>query len=50
MMSVDSKTIDELMYVTFCNRPSSCAAMAASHDDAMIRSLVASRSYAKVWK
>ncbi len=48
--SVDSNTIDELMYVTFCSRPSRCAAMAASHDDAMMRSLVARRSYANVWK
>ena len=42
--SVDSNTIDELMYVTFCSRPSRCAAMAASHDAAMMRSFVASRS------
>jgi hypothetical protein len=42
---VDSNTIDELMYVTFCSRPARAAAMAASQDAAMIRSLVASRSY-----
>src|SRR6195952_4387003 len=47
---VDSKTIDEDRYVIFCSLPSRRAAIAASHDDAMIRSLVASRSYAYAWK
>ena len=42
----DSNTIDELRYVTFCSRPSLNALIAASHDAAMIRSLVARRSYA----
>ena len=41
---VDSNTIDELTYVTFCSRPSANALIAASHDAAMIRSFVASRS------
>ena len=41
---VDSNTIDDDRKVTFCSRPLRCASMAASHDDAMIRSLVASRS------
>ena len=42
--SVDSKTIDELMYVIFCSRPSRWAAIAASQQAAMIRSFCASRS------
>jgi len=46
----DSYTIEEPRYVTFWSRPSRCASMAASHDDATIRSFVASRSYANVWK
>ena len=37
---VDSNTIDELMYVTFWSRPARWAAIAASHDAAMIRSFV----------
>jgi hypothetical protein len=45
-----SNTIDELMNVTFCRLPSRCAAIAASHVDAMMRSLVARRSYAYAWK
>src|SRR5699024_5092455 len=48
--SADSNTIDELMYVTFCSFPAPNARIAASHDAAMMRSFVASRSYAKVWK
>ena len=42
--SADSKTIDEDRYVTFCSCPGRWASMAASHDAAMMRSLVASRS------
>src|SRR3954452_18604755 len=41
---VDSNTIDELRYVTFCSRPSRCARIAASQEEAMMRSFVASRS------
>ena len=44
--SADSYTIDELMNVTFPRLPLRCAAMAASVVDAMMRSFVASRSYA----
>jgi hypothetical protein len=32
------------MYVTFCSRPARRAAIAASHDEAMIRSFCARRS------
>src|SRR5579863_916340 len=49
-LSVDSKTIEELMYVTLPSEPLRCARIAASHVAAMIRSFVASRSYAYVWK
>ncbi len=49
-VSVDSKTIEELMYVTLLSEPLRCARIAASHVAAMIRSFVASRSYAYVWK
>src|SRR5450755_4056286 len=45
-VSVDSKTIDELRYVTFCRRPSVNALIAASQEEAIIRSFVAKRSYA----
>src|ERR1700722_20014422 len=41
---VDSKTMEDDRYVTFCSAPSLCALIAASHDEAMIRSLLASRS------
>src|SRR4051794_14823555 len=48
--SVDSNTIDELTYVIFWSRPAGRAAIAASHDAAMMRSFVAIRSYAYSWK
>ena len=48
--SADSNTIEELRYVTFCSRSSSNARIAASHEEAMIRSFAASRSYGNEWK